>query len=99
MSKLNKYDEAIELMDKGYKYDALKQSHDRLLEVMHRIDNWAKAYPLKVFPEPTQDNWKQAAEVLKANGLSLDRISASNMRHVLDGIKEDVEQAIVESEK
>jgi hypothetical protein len=32
MSKLNKYDEAIELMDKGYKYDTLKQSHDKLLE-------------------------------------------------------------------
>jgi hypothetical protein len=80
-------------------YDTLKKSRDKLVEVMHRIDNWAKAYPLKVFPELTQDNWKQAAEVLKANGLSLDRLSASNMRHVLDEIKEDVKQAIAEAEK
>ena len=67
------------------------ERHETALE---RIQTWAKAYPLEVFPKPTKDNFKQAAEVLKANGLSLDRISADNMRHVLDGIKDIVEEAL-----
>jgi len=58
---------------------------------LERIDNWAKAYPLKVFPEP---DFKKVAEVLKAAGLSLDAVSASNMRHVITGVKDIVEQAL-----
>ena len=77
----------------------LKASHDKLVEAIQGIDNWAEAYPLEVFPELTKDNWKQAAEVLKANGLSIDRISASNMRHVLNGIKDTVKKALKEAEK
>jgi hypothetical protein len=37
-----------------------------------------------VFPEP---DWAKAARVLKENGMTLDAISASNMRHVLDGVR------------
>lgn len=67
---------------------------EKLEDIFRKIDDWAKAYPLEVFPKPTKDNWKQAAEVLKANGLSLDRLSADNMRHVLSGIKGYCEQAL-----
>jgi len=48
------------------------------------ILNWINAYPLDLFPEP---DLKKAAKVLKENGMTLDAISASNMRHVLDGIE------------
>ncbi len=58
---------------------------------LRRIDTWAKAYPLKTFPEP---DLQKAAKVLKAAGLTLDAISASNMRHVLDGVKDIVGQAL-----
>ena len=56
-----------------------------------KIDNWAKAYPLKVFPEP---DFKKIAQVLKTAGISLDAITASNMRHVINGVKNIVEQAL-----
>ena len=62
-----------------------------LESALHKIDNWAKAYPIKAFPEP---DLKKAAKVLKAAGLTLDAISASNMRHVINGVKEIVEQAL-----
>ena len=76
-----------------------KAKYDTFKATLREIDDWANAYPVEVFPEPTKDNWKQAAEVLKANALSLDRISASNMRHVLSGIKKKVSKAIAEAEK
>lgn len=56
---------------------------ERLEEALHRIVQWADAYPLDVFPEP---DFKKVNEVLKAAGLSLDQVSASNMRHVVNGV-------------
>jgi hypothetical protein len=60
-------------------------------EALHKISNWTKAYPLEVFPKP---DLKKAAEVLKDAGMTLDAISADNMRHVLDGIKDIIEQVM-----
>lgn len=53
-------------------------------EKMHKIKQWVEAYPLDIFPEP---DLKKAAKVLKDNSMTLDAISASNMRHVLSGVK------------
>jgi hypothetical protein len=53
-------------------------------EALRQIDEWAKAYPLDVFPEP---DLKRAHEVLEAAGLSLGAISAHAMRHVLTGVQ------------
>jgi hypothetical protein len=58
------------------------------LEKLDKIKDWCGAYPLKVFPEP---DFKKAAKVLKENGMTIDAISASNMRHVLEGIKKIIE--------
>lgn len=71
-------------------YECLEARIKELETALMRIDNWAKAYPLKVFPEP---DFKKVAQVLKAAGMSLDAISASNMRHVINGVKDIVEQA------
>lgn len=46
---------------------------------------WAEAYPLAVFPEPDFD---KAHKILTENGMTLDSISASNMRHVITRVKE-----------
>lgn len=62
---------------------------ERLQNKLHKIKIWIDAYPLDVFPEP---DFKKAAQVLKQNGITLDSISASNMRHVLNGIKDILEK-------
>lgn len=46
----------------------------------HEIGGWESAYPLSAFPEP---DLERAAAVLKREGMTLDAISASNMRHVV----------------
>ncbi len=61
---------------------------DRVAEVYEAIDHWCQAYPTDIFPEP---DWKKAHEVLTANGMTLDAISASCMRHVITKIGEMVQ--------
>jgi len=73
-----------------HKYKEAQKRIKELETTLHRIDSWAKAYPLKCFPEP---DFKKVAEVLKHAGLSLDEVSASNMRHVITQVKKIVEQA------
>ena len=74
-------------------FDELSLTCDRLeasleqmqavVEAMRRIVQWSEAYPLDVFPEP---DFKKAHKLLKAGGMTLDAISASNMRHVVEGV-------------
>lgn len=52
---------------------------------LDKIKSWCEAYPVKLFPEPDFD---KAHKVLKDNGMTIDSIGASSMRHVLKGIKE-----------
>jgi hypothetical protein len=56
---------------------------ERMAEALERIVQWPEAYPLKVFPEPTKEYYAKAHEVLQANGMTLDRLSAAAMRHVI----------------
>ena len=70
---------------------ALESRIEELEAALERIDNWAKSYPLKAFPEPDFD---KVAKVLKAAGLSLDAVSASNMRLVITQVKDIVEKAL-----
>lgn len=52
---------------------------ERLRDGHEQIIQWSEAYPIDVFPEP---DLKKAHKILKAAGMGLDAISASNMRHV-----------------
>lgn len=56
---------------------------EALEEALERIVQWSEAYPLDIFPEP---DWKRAAELLDAGGITLDAISVSCMRHVVEGV-------------
>lgn len=56
---------------------------DKMEDALQRIVSWSRAYPLTVFPEP---DMKKAAELLQAGGMTLDAVSASNMRHVIEGV-------------
>lgn len=67
---------------------------ERLDAAMHRIAQWADAYPLDAFPEPDPAYLRRAAEVLEANGMTLDRISAHAMRHVVQGVGRIAKEAL-----
>jgi hypothetical protein len=78
--------------------DNANKAESALAEVVEpagRIRDWCGAYPLDVFPEP---DFKLARKGLKSVGITMDQVSASNMRHVLNGITEysDQLQAILE---
>jgi len=65
----------------------LNDENSVLKEKLRKINDWCRAYPLEVFPKPDKEYFAKANEILKENGLSLTRISADNMRHVVEGIK------------
>lgn len=60
-------------------------------DALEKLQQWANAYPLAVFPEP---DFAMAHELLAAGGMTLDAISASNMRHVINGVRELVEEGL-----
>lgn len=67
---------------------------ERLRDALQEIEAWSRAYPLKVFQEP---DFKKAAELLKAGGMTLDAISASNMRHVIEGVGKIASAALTDA--
>lgn len=73
----------------------LTQENERYEDAMHKIRSWADAYPLTVFPEP---DFKKADQVLTAAGMTLDAISASNMRHVINGVRKILDAALAAPE-
>jgi hypothetical protein len=64
---------------------------ERYEEALQQILQWSEAYPLAIFPEP---DWKKAAQLLKAGGMTLDAISASCMRHVVEGVGRIAREAL-----
>jgi hypothetical protein len=60
-------------------------------DLFAHIKGWCEAYPISVFPEP---DFKKAHEVLKANGMTLDAISASNMKQVITQVQKMIDAAI-----
>lgn len=63
-------------------------------DALHSVRSWIDAYPLAIFPEP---DFRRAAELLKAGGMTLDAVSASNMRHVLTGVRAILDAALATS--
>jgi hypothetical protein len=74
-------------------FEALVRADERehYDDLFAQIKSWSKAYPISVFPEP---DFKKAHEVLKANGMTLDAISASNMKHVITQVQAMIDAAI-----
>jgi hypothetical protein len=60
-------------------------------DLFAHIQGWCEAYPIAAFPEP---DFKKAHEVLTANGMTLDAISASNMKHVITQVQKMIDAAI-----
>jgi len=70
-----------------------EEALERYEEALEHIVQWSEAYPLDIFPEP---DFKKAAELLKAGGITLDAISASCMRHVVGGVGKIAREALQE---
>lgn len=70
------------------------EEHERMRDVLVRLHQWADAYPMEVFPEVLRQEWQQANEVLAQAGLSMSRMSASNMRHVINGVRKLVNEGL-----
>lgn len=69
------------------------RSHE-LKEALQHISAWSRAYPLSVFPEPTQEYYARAHKVLTENGMTVDRISAAAMRHAIEGAGKIADEAL-----
>ncbi len=54
-----------------------------LTEALQKIVFWADSYPLDIFPEP---DLVKARDLLEAGGITLDSVSASMARHVVEGV-------------
>ena len=76
--------------------EAQDERIERLEEALQRIVRWSEAYPIEVFPEPDDAYYKAAHEVLRANGMTLDRLSAAAMRHVILGVAHIAKDALDE---
>jgi DNA-binding FadR family transcriptional regulator len=71
--------------------EAVQAEREHYDDLFDNIKNWCDAYPIAVFPEP---DFKKAHEVLKAHGMTLDAISASNMKHVITQVQKMIDAAI-----
>jgi hypothetical protein len=61
-------------------------------DAIRKITEWKdKAYPLNAFPEPDP---KRAREILQAGGMTLDDVSASNIRFALKRVCEMLDEAM-----
>lgn len=67
---------------------------ETLEEALRRIATWADAYPLDMFPEPDKAYYAKAREVLEAHGMTLDRLSAAAMRHVITQVGHIAKEAL-----
>ncbi len=69
----------------------LLAENENLRDALVTIVRWSDAYPLDVFPEP---DFEKARQLLQNGGMTLDAISASNMRHVVEGIGRITKEAL-----
>src|ERR1044072_1051658 len=72
--------------------DRLEAEIELLTAALQRNDSWIRAYPVKGFPAPA---FHKAAELLKAGGITLDAIRASNMRNVVEWVGKSARDALL----
>ena len=67
---------------------------ERLEAAPRRIVEWSDAYPVTAFPKPDEAHYARVHEALRREGLTLDRISADIMRHVVEGAGKIAREAL-----
>lgn len=88
----------VEAIGAAMALDPRVVDRDALAEALHRVAQWADAYPVDVFSDPDAAYYARAAEVLAANGMALDRLSAAAMRRVVRGVGEIARGALEAAE-
>lgn len=72
-------------------HDELEKRISDLEDILEDLRKWVEHYPLKVFPEP---DLELAAMALTAEGITLDAVSASAMRHVLTQVTKMIDKTL-----
>jgi len=67
--------------------ERLENKLDQIEIITHRLVSWCTAYPSEIFIEITPPDWKRANDVLETAGISMTAMNASNMRHVINGVR------------
>ena len=75
---------------------ALEAKLEAKEDALRQIAQWSDAYPLDIFPEP---DFQRASALLMAGGMTLDAISASNMRHVVEGVGQMAKAALADQQE
>lgn len=76
-----------EILDEGLpRIAAMERVIETMESKLQEIISWSESYPVGIFPEMETADWQKAYELLKAGGYTLDRLSASNMRCVVQGV-------------
>ena len=78
--------------------DLPDEERERLVGALERIARWSDAYPIGIFPEPDDEYCRRAHAVLAAQGMTLDRLSAAAMRHVIKGVGRMAKEALGKEE-
>jgi hypothetical protein len=73
--------------------DQLRAENERLWKGFGLLKNWTEAYPLEVFPEP---DLKLARKLLEDGGVNYSALNVYAMRHVINGVKRIIDEALKE---
>ena len=66
---------------------------ERLQDALIQVERWSHAYPVEIFPEP---DLVLARKLLEAGGMTLDRVAADAMRHVVEALGKIAREALDE---
>ena len=98
LSELVNQDAPAETVELRTKVSELEQKLTDLgTDTLAAAQRFIDAYPESVFPPIPKELWPQIATALKQIGVSIDRVSASNMKHVGNCIRDDINAAIQRS--
>jgi len=77
-----------DILDDGLpRIAAMEKAIETMGSKLQEIVSWAEAYPVDIFPEMDTADWQKVRELLAGGGYTLDRVSASNMRHVITQVE------------
>jgi len=77
----------------------MTEREERMEEALLRIQQWAKAYPLRSFPPVSIEDLRHAQFACKALGIDLAAIHGEWARHILKGIEEITNRGLADQEK